>query len=128
MTTVTALVDQSDYVAILAALAAAQEEARAAKSWLDIANALNQRMEIEFTQRVAAAQADAALWRQRVLGTREILNLVEDVSDKPTPENVQALVDAFDAWRMLVERDVPTMWTVAEDDAGDEPDETEPPF
>lgn len=63
----------------------------------------------------AAAQADAALWRQRVMDARPILNLVEDVSDDPSPANVQALVDAFDAWRMCVERGVPSIWGVADE-------------
>lgn len=60
----------------------------------------------------SAARAEAALWRQRVMDTREILNLVENVADDPSPANVQALTDAFEAWRMLVERGVPVAWGV----------------
>ncbi len=71
-------------------------------------------------------KADAAQWRQRVMDARPILNLVEDVSDDPSPANVAALVDAFDAWRMCVERGVPSVWGVAESaDALPGPDWTE---
>lgn len=78
------------------------------------------------TSALAAAQADAAQWRQRVMDARPILNLVEDVSDDPSPANVAALVDAFDAWRMCVERGVPSIWGVAESaDALPGPDWTE---
>ena len=100
-------------------------------------DAITATMDANLLAALAAARADAMLWRERTLSTRDVLNLVEDVSDDPTPENVQALVDAFDAWRASVEsRGHAMVWFVAgEPGAGDGGDQLglpiediEPPF
>ena len=62
---------------------------------------------------LAAARADAAAWRRKYAELRQIVLLVEDYSDATTPANAQALLDAFRAFRKLVEGDTPRAWGVA---------------
>ena len=62
---------------------------------------------------LAAAQADAAAWRSRYAELRAIVLLVEDFSDAQDVTTAQSLLDAFRAFRKLVEGDTPRAWGVA---------------
>lgn len=58
------------------------------------------------------APLSAADWRARYMELRELILLVEDLSDDFTQVNAQALVDAFRAFRNLVEGNTPRVWVV----------------
>lgn len=74
---------------------------------------------------IESLTAERDLWRGRYLAAHEVIAAVEQLLDlgeqySPTIGSIvdtQALIDVkyrFDAWRKLVEADVPALWTVAE--------------
>ncbi len=68
----------------------------------------------------ADAEPDAAAtWQARYLELRDLVLLVEDLADDPGPATLAALLDAFRAFRNLVEGHTPRAWVVAvEEDGG----------
>lgn len=96
--TITATLDPAllnELVATQTAVAAAQAEAVTLRGLLRTAT---------------AACAD---WRQKVLDTRELLNLVEELADSPSVATATAVINAFRMWRSCVEGGVPVTWALA---------------
>ncbi len=96
-------------------LAAAQEEAREAKVWLDIASELSTRMEAEHARRLEVQVADAAQWRGRYMAAHDVLLAMEYFIEARTQTSMEQMRAAFLAYRAAVEAGAPLGWAVAEE-------------
>jgi len=61
---------------------------------------------------LTAAQADAALWRQKVMDTRELIALVSELADQPSVATATALINHYQMWRRCVEAGAPVTWAL----------------
>lgn len=135
MTTVTALVDQADYAATLAALA--EKDQRIAVLRTDaqrltgmVDSLMRQRNDLraevsDARGRVSYFQADAAQWRARYMAAHDVLLHVEayiesasrDASIAGDASKFSQMRAAFFAYRAAVEAGAPLGWAVAEEPA-----------
>ena len=67
--------------------------------------------------------ADRNVWQARCLGMLEVINAVEALYEVPRttgadwPKAYMTLMHEYSAWRMMVERNIPTEWAVTPDPA-----------
>lgn len=134
MTTVTALVDQAEYAATLAALA--EKDQRIAVLRTDaqrltgmVDSLMRQRNDLraevsDARGRVSHFQAEANQWRARYMAAHDVLLCVEAFIEAPIHggdlhrwNKYTALRAAFLAYRAAIEAGAPLGWAVAEEPA-----------